>query len=191
MTAVEMDPVTHAVIAQQVAYGVTMVEVATALVREAGLHRGAFTNDASVRKRMPTVRDVVPHGRRGLPIHLPAMLGRFDDGDGAMRLTFREIEIGDHAVLNRVDGKLRVVIEESLPDSVIAAAHGAPLRCIVSHHALDRLGLVVRRAYNLPAGQTFNIRDGRRRMGAAFVVDSIGTVCLNVDPIGTICSRIP
>lgn len=191
MTAVEMDPVTHAVIAHQVAYGVTMVEVATALVREAGLHRAAFTNDATVRKRMPNVRDIVPHGRRGLPIHLPAMLGRFDDGEGTLRLAFRELEIGDHAVLNRVDGKLRVVIEENLPDSVIAAAHGAPLSRIVSHHALDRLGIVVRRAYNLPEGQTFNIRDGTRRMGAAFVVDAVGTVCLKVDPIGTIGSRIP
>lgn len=140
----------------------------------------SFTNDPFLSARDPNFPRMSLNDKNGRLINLPSMLWKMRKVGDDFEMVIREMAIAEGICLNIVDKVTRIVTPDARPEVILSASQGRRLADVVSHPALDSMGLVIDRAYNFPPNQTLNIGDDRLPMKSAFCVDTLEPVKIEI-----------
>lgn len=140
----------------------------------------SFTNDPFLSARDPNFPRMSLNDKNGRLINLPSMLWKMRRVGDDFEMVIREMEIAEGICLNIVDKATRIVTPDARPEVILSASQGRRLADVVSHPALDSMGLVITRAYNFPPNQTLNIGSDRLSMKSAFCVDMLEPVKIEI-----------
>lgn len=140
----------------------------------------SFTNDPFLSARDPNFPKMSLNDKNGWPIDLPSMTWKTRKSETGFEIVVREMAISEGFCLNIFDEKFRIVSPYPQPETILSASIGRPLADIISHPALDPMGLTVVRAYNLPPNHTMNIGEDRLSIKSAFGVETLAPVKIEI-----------
>lgn len=140
----------------------------------------SFTNDPFLSARDSNFPRMSLKDKNGRPMDLPSMLWKIHKTGEDFEMIIREMEISEGICLNIVDNRTRIVAPDARPEVILSACHGRHLADVISHPALDSMGLIIDRAYNFPPNQTLNIGSNRLPIGSAFCVETLEPVKIEI-----------